>query len=86
MSEAQQTASPETVDPTISDALQTWRQSEPVTTQERIARVADVSLTTAHSWCHGRGCPDVYQIRRLEIEKGGLVALLFPVTFNRDQS
>jgi hypothetical protein len=62
----------------LGGCLQAWRHSDPPITQETIARTADVSLTTAHAWCHGRGCPSVEEIRRLERLKPGLVALLFP--------
>lgn len=57
--------------------LAEWRLHEPRITQERMARIADVTLATAHKWCMGVSLPTLAQLEALERTRPGLVRRVF---------
>lgn len=63
--------------PTVAEAIEDWRNEEPLISQEQIARLADVSLNTSRRWVRGESCPDVPQFRALEAARPGLLRRLF---------
>ena len=62
----------ETLD-AVASALESWRHDGDRLTQEAIARVAGVTITTAHLWCQGKSLPRLDQLLLLERERPGLI-------------